>query len=36
MEEDKRDKQEASLAAPNEISMGGSVSTISSELVDVF
>lgn len=36
MEVDKHDKQEVSLAAPNEISMGGSVSTISSELVDVF
>lgn len=38
MEEDKHDKQEvaASLAAANEISMGGSVSTISSALVEVF
>lgn len=38
MEEDKHDKQKVavSLAAANEISMDGSVSTISSELVDVF
>lgn len=38
MEEDKHDTQEvaASLAAANEISMDGSVSMISSELVDVF
>lgn len=38
MEEDKHYKQEVavSLAAANEISIGGSVSTISSELVDGF
>lgn len=38
MEQDKHDKQEVAvgLAAANQISMSGFVSTISSELVDVF